>query len=286
MDLLKNEKNHFLIKFEKSLDDYLNSAISDTAKKVSVIYESIQYSLKSNGKRFRPFLAYLVFKLKSDDYNLLSSWALAIEFIHTYSLIHDDLPCMDNDDYRRGVLTNHKVFGDDIALLAGDSLISEAIRLVAEDKYLSSEVKLNLIKLLTQKIGPAGMVGGQVLDMKSNKNITFAELKTIHQMKTAALIQTAAVGAAVILNLVPEQLRKVSDFAENLGMAFQIKDDVLDFSTDQQEFKSYSHLLGPNETIRELEKHSQSALDLLSALKPMETTILNQLVQSNLDRTT
>ena len=155
---LKNERTHFLNTFEKSVNDYLQENLFQKNKYAVVVNESIQYSLKSSGKRFRPFLAHLVFKLGSENDSLLKSWALAIEFIHTYSLIHDDLPCMDNDDYRRGVLTNHKVYGDDVALLAGDSLISEAFRLISEDQNLKAEIRIQLIKLLAEKIGPAGMV--------------------------------------------------------------------------------------------------------------------------------
>lgn len=283
-ELLKNEKTHFLIQFESSVEEYLKNDLFKNSIQGPRLSESIAYSLKTNGKRFRPFLVYLIFKLRSEDFKKFKSWALAIEFIHTYSLIHDDLPCMDNDDYRRGVLTNHKVYGDDIALLAGDSLISEAFRLLAEDEQLPGETRLNLIQLLSSKIGPLGMVGGQVLDMKASTSITFEELKTIHFLKTSLLIQTAALGAAQILKFSLYELNNISEFSLNLGMAFQIKDDLLDYSSTKQDFKSYVHQLGIEKTNLELKKYSEFALEKIILIDSKNKQALMDLIQYNLDR--
>lgn len=281
---LKDENSHFLIKFEQALDHYLNENLARANTEARLINESMQYSLKSSGKRFRPFLAYLVFRLKAETFQKISTWMLALEFIHTYSLIHDDLPCMDNDDLRRGVPTNHKVFGDAVALLAGDSLISEAFRIIAEDQILTSEIKIKLIHLLSTKIGPAGMVGGQVLDMKVSSTVTVNELKNIHRLKTGNLIEAAAVGAALILELPPEELKNIEIFSQNLGMAFQIKDDLLDFGTDDQDYKNYAHILGPERTKFELEQHSNEALQALQHFGNSSIEQLISLVDFNLSR--
>lgn len=283
-ELLKNEQNHFLIQFEEHLEYYLKNNLGYYSIHAPLMNESIRYSLKSNGKRFRPFLAYLIFKLGVQDSGLLFSWALAIEFIHTYSLIHDDLPSMDNDDYRRGVLTNHKVYGDDIALLAGDSLISEAFRVISEDEKLTIETRILLIQLLSQKIGPAGMVGGQVLDMKASPQIDFQQLKTIHLLKTSYLIQAAATGAAQIQGMKKSDVSAISEFAFHLGMAFQIKDDLLDYTSSEQDFKSYPHLLGKEKTVAELEKHSTEALQNLKTVESKNILSLIELIQYNLER--
>ncbi|OFZ28701.1 MAG: hypothetical protein A2622_06345 [Bdellovibrionales bacterium RIFCSPHIGHO2_01_FULL_40_29] len=275
-DHLKNESRHFLSHFEESLDGYLSSMGQ------SKLTESLSYSLKSSGKRFRPFLAYLIGKTKGKSFEAIKSWCLAIEFIHTYSLIHDDLPCMDNDDYRRGVLTNHKVFGEAIALLAGDSLISEAFRVIAEDRSLSSAVKVKLIELLAQKIGPHGMVGGQVLDMQTLSQLPLEELKNLHILKTGNLIQAAAVGAAEILEFTTDEVLAVQNFSLHLGLAFQIQDDLLDFDSEKQDFKNYAHLLGIEIARAELETQSNIALSFLPSLS--DSVLLKELVEFNLSR--
>lgn len=285
-DLLKNERSHFLIQFETSLEQYLAGHFANPQKKHKLVLESMQYSLKSNGKRFRPLLSYLVFSLWSKDFAKIKSWCLALEFIHTYSLIHDDLPCMDNDDYRRGVLTNHKVYGDDVALLAGDSLISEAFKVIADDINLKPVVQVKLIQLLASKIGPEGMVTGQVLDMKVNDKITEDELKYIHILKTGYLIQTAAVGAAHILELSEKEISLISEFALNLGLSFQIKDDLLDYNSADQDFKSYVYILGLERTKKELEQYTEKTLHQLKQLKSSgDAQALVDLIEYNVART-
>lgn len=283
---LKDENSHFLMKFEQALDQYLNENLARENTEAKLMNESMKYSLRSNGKRFRPFLAYLVFRLKSEAFQKIRTWVLALEFIHTYSLIHDDLPCMDNDDFRRGVPTNHKVYGEAVALLAGDSLISEAFRIIAEDPCLTSEIKIKLIHLLSTKIGPAGMVSGQVLDMKVSSTITVQELKNIHRLKTGNLIEAAAVGAALILELPAQELKNIEIFSQNLGMAFQIKDDLLDFATDAQDYKNYAHILGPERTKSELEHYSNKALQALHCFGASSIEQLASLVEFNLSRGT
>lgn len=274
--LLKNENSHFLTQFEESLNSYL--ALQGNSR----LSESISYSLKSNGKRFRPFLSYLIMHAFSKSFEQARSWFLALEFIHTYSLIHDDLPCMDNDDYRRGILTNHKVYGEDIALLAGDSLISEAFRVIAEDNSLTANVRVKLIQLLATKIGPSGMVGGQVLDMQATKQLKVDELKNLHLLKTGNLIQAAALGAAVILELPESETKQIGNFSLHLGLSFQIKDDLLDFKSTEQDFKNYAHLLGLESAKTELSTHSDAAASSSKSIP--NNQLLIELIEYNLTR--
>lgn len=284
-ELLQAERTKFLDQFEKGLQFYLSNHFSKHQGKNQLVLESMQYSLRSNGKRFRPLLAYLVYSLWQKQCSKIISWCLALEFIHTYSLIHDDLPCMDNDDFRRGVPTNHKVYGEDIALLAGDSLVSEAFKVIADDSELSPAVQIKLVQLLASKIGPEGMVAGQVLDMKVNAQITETELKHIHILKTGYLIQSAAVGAALILGLSERELNIISDMALNLGLSFQIKDDLLDHNSNDQDFKSYVHILGLEKTQKELENYTQKTLQLLQQLNSENSQPLKDLIHYNLVRT-
>lgn len=277
-ELLKNESNRFLSQFENGLDSYL--ALQGDSK----LSASMRYSLKSKGKRFRPLLSYLVMHAFGKSFESVKTWCLAIEFIHTYSLIHDDLPCMDNDDLRRGLPTNHKVFGEDIALLAGDSLISEAFKIISEDNSISATTRVNLIQLLAEKIGPAGMVGGQVLDMQAKSHLQIEELKHLHILKTGNLIQAAALGSGLILELATEQLKLLGEFALHLGLSFQIKDDLLDFKTEKTDFKNYVQVLGHDIAESELAMHSAAASDALSGFDNHD--VLKDLIHFNLTRET
>lgn len=279
---LAQEQREFVIQFESWLKTYLQASV-DLKNSSGLLRESQNYSLASGGKRFRPFLASLVFQLFSQELLKIKNFCLALEMIHTYSLIHDDLPCMDNDDFRRGKPANHKVFSEDISLLAGDGLLTDAFFLIADDKLLKAESKVKLIKLLSQKTGSTGMVAGQALDMKADKNLSFEGLKAIHEMKTANLIQAAAVGAGVVADCTEIQLHNISEFSYNLGMAFQIKDDVLDFKDSGQDFKSYLNFLGAVETQKELERHSQLAVQSLKLIERNSTSLI-QLVEFNLKR--
>ena len=238
----------------------------------------------SGGKRFRPFLAYLVFKLFAADLNKIKNLCLALEMIHTYSLIHDDLPCMDNDDLRRGKPTNHKVFSEDISLLAGDGLLTDVFFLLSGDNNLTPQTKIDIIRVVSEKIGSTGMVSGQAFDMKADNRIDFDELKQIHTLKTANLIQAAAVGAGIAAVCSEAELHNISEFSYNLGMAFQIKDDLLDYNDKEQDFKSYLNLLGFEKTNEELIRHSELAREHLQKLKSNNADALFELVDFNLKR--
>jgi geranylgeranyl diphosphate synthase, type II len=280
---LNQLQNEFVFKF----DYWLKLQLDNSEKNkncASLLLKSQEYSLLSGGKRFRPFLAYLVFDLFSKEYSKVKNLCLSLEMIHTYSLIHDDLPCMDNDDFRRGKPTNHKVFSESIALLAGDGLLSDVFNLLATDAELKAEVKIKMIALISEKIGSAGMVSGQVLDMQANSKVSLDQIVQIHTLKTAHLIQAAAMGAGLAAEVSEAELHTISEFSFHLGMAFQIKDDLLDHNDKEQDFKSYFSILGQEKTQHELVKHSHEALLNLNKLG-RSSEALEKLVEFNLKRT-
>lgn len=202
------------------------------------LLESMRYSLLAGGKRLRPVLVLATTEACGGEVQKALPFACAIEMIHTYSLIHDDLPSMDNDDYRRGKLTNHKVFGDAQAILAGDALLTEAFGLMAngaKQAELSAETALTIIQEGARYSGARGMVGGQVIDLLSeNLPISLLELEKIHQHKTSDLIAFSVRVGALLSGVTVETLQALTRFAYGLGLAFQIQDDILDVVGDQE----------------------------------------------------
>lgn len=194
-----------------------------------ILFDAMEYSILAGGKRLRPIFAFEFCRMCGKDWKVAAPFAAAIEMIHTYSLIHDDLPCMDNDDYRRGRLTNHKVFGEAMAVLAGDALLTDAFA-VAATAELSDPAKLAFaIGVLSECAGSLGMVGGQVLDILSEeRECTEDEVIAIQSRKTGALINAACVLGAVAGGASEAQIEAASRFAGTLGLAFQIRDDMLD----------------------------------------------------------
>lgn len=196
----------------------------------------MRYSIFAGGKRLRAILvmaAYEAFGMIDSDEVL--PIACAVEMIHTYSLIHDDLPCIDNDDYRRGKLTNHKVFGDAIAVLAGDALLTHAFWLISKSKYknVKSEKIIEILEIIGNAISTFGMIGGQVVDIEtSGHKITPKELEYIHVHKTGALLHACVYAGALLANADDEELSNISDYGKNIGLAFQIIDDILDIEGD------------------------------------------------------
>lgn len=203
------------------------------------IFEAEKYSLLVGGKRIRPYLVFSFSRLFEGNDEAALIAACAIEMIHTYSLIHDDLPCMDNDDYRRGRLTNHKVYGEDVAVLAGDALLTRAFETVAASAALSPLQKSKMVLLLAQAAGDCGMIGGQMLDIKAPKTDIhdMDYLVQMHRMKTGALIRAAAkLGCVAAGKEDDSRIMAAADlYASNIGLAFQIVDDVLDVTGDAQE---------------------------------------------------
>ena len=217
--------NHFLKDFYSRYD----------SEPQRTLYEAMDYSLSAGGKRLRPVLVYEFCRMAGGDLNQADPLASALEMIHTYSLIHDDLPCMDNDDFRRGKPTNHKVYGEAMAVLAGDALLSDAFA-VASTAPLQGRHMADAIGILSECAGSLGMVGGQVLDILSeNRALTEQEVLDIQSRKTGALIRAACALGALAGGATEEQFDAACRFAAALGLAFQIRDDMLDVIGTQEE---------------------------------------------------
>jgi geranylgeranyl diphosphate synthase type II len=209
------------------------------------LHKAMRYSVFSGGKRFRPILCISAFEACGGDGPLVMPAACATELIHTYSLIHDDLPCMDDDDVRRGQPTNHKVFGEAAAVLAGDALLTHAVELMVTEgvKVMGPELTLSVLGTLTRAIGSDGMVAGQVIDMESEgKDGDEDTVRYIHSRKTGALISAAAKIGALIAGADPPLVERVAAFGEKVGLAFQITDDILDAEGTFGALKSGSEL--------------------------------------------
>ena len=201
-----------------------------------VLFDAMQYSLLAGGKRLRPIFAFEFCRMCCGDWKQAAPFAAAIEMIHTYSLIHDDLPCMDNDDYRRGRLTNHKVYGEAMAVLAGDALLTDAFCVAATAQLPNPGDMAFAISVLSECAGSLGMVGGQVLDILSEeRECTEDDVLAIQSRKTGALINAACVLGAIAGDATEEQLNAAATFAGALGLAFQIRDDMLDIIGTQEE---------------------------------------------------
>lgn len=198
------------------------------------VVRAMKYSISNGGKRLRPILVLEFCKACGGDINDALPLACAIEYIHTYSLIHDDLPCMDDDDMRRGSPSCHKMFGEATALLAGDALLTHAFDLIT-DADIDDGAKVSAVSLLSQNAGVGGMIGGQVLDLKyENADPSISELVTVHKLKTGALISAACLLGCIAGDADSNQIVAASKFAYNLGIAFQIKDDLLDVLGDEE----------------------------------------------------
>lgn len=197
-------------------------------------YEAMKYSLYAGGKRIRPVLSLAICDALGGNHDAALCFGCALEMIHTYSLIHDDLPCMDNDDLRRGKPTNHIVFGEDMAVLAGDALLNYACESIAEAEEIDDRMKVRALSVLYKASGADGMIGGQVMDMQAEGKIVSEDyLKTLHAKKTGALIKAAVkLGAISAGKICPE----LDVYATSLGLAFQIRDDILDIEGDAEKF--------------------------------------------------
>lgn len=222
--------------YKQLLDETLNTVVS-RLNAPPVIKESMLYSLEAGGKRIRPLLLFATMEAfgKKAEKGLLM--AAAIEMIHTYSLIHDDLPSMDNDDLRRGKPTNHRVFGEAFAILAGDALLTHSFQLITEitNENASAETKLALIRELAIAAGAEGMVGGQAADMEGeDKELTLEDLEYIHIHKTGKLLSCSVMAGALLAEAGAEQKTRLSQFAYHLGLAFQIRDDILDLEGTEE----------------------------------------------------
>ncbi|PUZ32651.1 polyprenyl synthetase family protein [Staphylococcus arlettae] len=262
--------------------------------------ESMSYSLEAGGKRIRPVLLLLTLDMLTSNHEQGLSPALALEMIHTYSLIHDDLPPMDNDDYRRGKLTNHKVYGEWKAILAGDALLTKAFDVVSHDETLSDSVKLKLIQRLSQASGHLGMVGGQTLDMQSENQeiqIDLATLEQIHRTKTGALITFTVMAASDIAQVENHVADALYEYSDHIGLMFQIKDDLLDIYGDEEKLgksvgsdlenhkSTYVSLLGLDGAEEKLQHHTDAAYDCLAQIEQQyDTSNLKYIIELFVNR--
>ena len=269
-----------MMNFNEQFDLYLNSVNNYLHSLLNAqqgeIYDAMRYSLYAGGKRIRPILSLAVSDSLNGDFDAALCYGSAIEMIHTYSLIHDDLPCMDNDDLRRGKPTNHIVFGENMAVLAGDALLNFACESIINSNAGTDEMKLLAIKEIFEASGCFGMIGGQVLDIRSeNKKITEDELKILHKKKTGALIKAASRVGAISAGT-PLDLFDV--YAESVGLAFQIRDDILDVEGNVETFgkpihsdeknnkTTYVSLYGIDGAKRKLAQETDKALESISFL--------------------
>ena len=205
---------------------------------IQVLLDSERYSLFAGGKRIRPALTLEFCRMFGGDDAAALPFACAVEMIHTYSLIHDDLPCMDDDEMRRGKPTNHKVYGESTALLAGDSLLTGAFEVAASNSEAGSDISAKAVACLASCAGRYGMVGGQIMDLEGEqRKLTLDQLLKLHSLKTGALISAAAVMGALAagIELTDPRMEDVVTFAENIGLAFQIVDDILDQTGNAEE---------------------------------------------------
>lgn len=244
----------------------------------AVLKEAMTYSLNAGGKRIRPLLLFATLDSFGNSIEMGLPVACAIEMIHTYSLIHDDLPSMDDDDLRRGKPTNHKVFGEANAILAGDGLLTYSFQLISEINHseVTPHMKLELITNLAKAAGPEGMVGGQIADMEGEaKSLSLEELEYIHIHKTGKMLSYSVIAGAILSRASEEQIQKLEKFAHNIGLAFQIRDDILDIEgteeaigkrvgSDQLNEKStYPSLLSMEGAKEKLTYHINEAKNLL-----------------------
>ena len=286
--------------FSKQNIPVINQKMYDFLEKTSqseILFDSMVYSLDAGGKRFRPLLLLATVDffgqtLENSHYEI----AAALEMIHTYSLIHDDLPAMDDDDLRRGKPTNHKVYGEGLAILAGDALLTESFHLVAEME-VESALKVELIRLLAKASGSTGMIAGQVEDvLGEGKKINFRDLQKMHQKKTGMLIQFA-VEAGVLMSTQSFEMKKwLLEYAQNVGIAFQIRDDLLDVLGDEAAIgkkvgadevhnkNTYVSLLGIEGATKAFENHCDLATESLQKAKDLlnkseEVTLLEIIIE-------
>lgn len=282
---------------KQSIEQWLSTVLHSPIPEYKRLYEAMNYSLLQGGKRIRPILTKAVLEAMKVDASLYKEFLCALECIHTYSLIHDDLPAMDNDDYRRGNLTNHKVYGDGMAILAGDGLLTYAFQLCSENTTASAEQKIKAIQCLATAAGPEGMVGGQAFDLLSEgKHIPLEELKILHSGKTGALFNAAIELGLILSNADQTKYAAYMTYANCLGLLFQITDDILDVtgtieelgktpgSDIRQDKSTYVSLLGLDEARNEAHAVAQKAHAALATIED-DTHILSAIIDYLMDRT-
>lgn len=245
----------------------------------NVIAEGMKYSVLNGGKRLRPILLLMVLELYEKDFKLALPIGVAIEMIHSYSLVHDDLPALDNDDYRRGKLTTHKKFGEAEAILIGDALLTHSFSIVTDEtECINPEKLIKIISMISRYAGINGMIGGQMIDIESEKKkVSLDTLRYIHKNKTGKLIKLPIEIGAIICEATEEEYKALEKYSEYIGLAFQVKDDILDIEGDfekvgkpigsdlELEKTTYPSIFGlekSKEILRELIESSKKSLDI------------------------
>lgn len=272
--IFKEQNAEYVAYIEKYLNEQCFCYDSEPQQ---TLFSAMRYSLLTGGKRLRPVFVFDFCRMCGGDWKNAVPFAAAVEMIHTYSLIHDDLPCMDNDDYRRGRLTNHKVYGEAVAVLAGDGLLTAAFSFLSKANY-PAETRIRAVEILSNCAGELGMVGGQVLDMQSEvRQCTAQEVIDIQTRKTGALIRAACMLGVLAGNGSEEQMQAAGEFAAHLGLAFQIRDDMLDVIGNTEELGKAVGVDGVKNTFVQLygldvcetmvNKHTDQAVQALSAFE-------------------
>lgn len=280
--------------FYKELDDFKNiidleirNVLPSDRSYQKIILEALEYSIFTGGKRLRPIMTLKACQIFKSDYKDALPFALAIELIHTYSLIHDDLPSMDDDDFRRGRPTSHKVFGEAMAILAGDGLLNLAFESVLD--FISNEARdlaqykkyIRALKEISKYSGINGMIGGQVVDLLgSHDDMTPDKLNFMYERKTAALIQSALVAGSIIGGGSDFEIEIMRDFGYNLGMAYQIRDDILDFDEDKIIDKlTFLTFYDKNKAKSKVKEYSENAIKILSKLEDKDISFFTKLTE-------
>ena len=291
--------NEIRTKKVQEIEDILRKYLPKQEGFQALIMETMEYNLMAGGKRLRPMLMKETFELFGGEGELVEPFMAAMEMIHTYSLVHDDLPAMDNDDYRRGRKTTHVVYGEDMGILAGDALLNYAFETAASAFELFPERSLEIgkaMQILAGKAGIYGMIGGQVVDVKSAGNVISKEvLDFIYELKTGALIESSMMIGAILAGAKEEDIKTVEKIAKDVGIAFQIQDDILDvtstaevlgkpiLSDAKNEKTTYVTLLGLDKATEYVKNISMEAIALLHELG-RENPFLEELLLALIDR--
>ncbi|MEC1587472.1 polyprenyl synthetase family protein [Bacillus spizizenii] len=277
---MTNKLTSFLAERKKTIENQL-SVYTEKLDMPDSLKESMLYSLETGGKRLRPLIVLAVLNAYGKSEKDGIPVGCAVEMIHTYSLIHDDLPCMDDDDLRRGKPTNHKVFGEATAVLAGDGLLTESFKLITShvSDEVSAEKRLRLVNELISAAGTEGMVGGQVADMEAeNRQVTLEELESIHERKTAKLLGFSVIAGAILADAPEEDIETLRTFSSHIGIGFQIRDDILDLEGSEEkigkrvgsdttnEKSTYPSLLSLEGAKHKLDVHIKEAKRLIGGL--------------------
>ena len=293
-----NFKETYQRKVEE-IEQILRAYLPEQEGYQKVIMEAMEYSLMAGGKRLRPMLMKESYRLFGGESALIEPFMAAIEMIHTYSLVHDDLPAMDNDDYRRGRKTTHVVYGEDMGILAGDALLNYAFETAAKAFDMAPQASLEIgkaMQMLAKKAGIYGMIGGQVVDVKSTKTTVSGEvLDFIYKLKTGALIESSMMIGAVLAGADEAQVKTIEEIAGMVGLAFQIQDDILDVistaevlgkpihSDEKNEKTTYVTWKGLDEAKALVEQISMEAIQKLESLNPPDM-YLAELLESLIHR--